>query len=63
MKDNEDKFNRLDLEKKYADAGIIRFIEKNKGNAVATLDAELKRKLKNKARIVTLKGKKKISWD
>lgn len=57
---NKDRISFIELEKKYADMGIILFAEKNKDIAVATLDKELKRELAGKARILTLENRKKL---
>jgi rRNA-processing protein FCF1 len=56
---NKGKFKFIKLKKKYADAGIKRYI-KNKKVIVATLDRELKRELKGKAKILTIRAKKKL---
>ena len=62
IRKNKSRLEKIKLEKKFVDAGINRYAEKNKNIAVATLDKELKRRLKGKARILTLKAKKKIQW-
>lgn len=41
-------FEKIDLESNYVDKGIIKFVEKNPDCIVATLDAELKKKVKSK---------------
>lgn len=57
---NKKKIRIIVLGKKFVDAGILKFVEKEKNMAVATIDKDLKRKLKLKARILTLKEGKKI---
>ena len=56
---NKEKVSVICLEKNNVDLGIIEYAN-GKNIAVATMDNELKRRLKNIARIVTLKKRKKI---
>lgn len=51
----KNEFEKIDLENNYVDKGIINFIEKNPDCIVATLDAELKKKVKSK---LVIRGKK-----
>ena len=53
------KFKVIDLKKKFVDSGIIKYAE-GKKVIVATLDAELKNKLKGKAKILTIRARKKL---
>ena len=50
------KFKKIDLEESYVDKGIKRFADKNKEIIIATLDRELKVKLKNK--LITIRRKR-----
>jgi rRNA-processing protein FCF1 len=52
------KFKKIKLEKEYVDRGIIDFAEKHREFIVATLDKEIKQKIKNKKLII--RGKKKL---
>ena len=56
---NKDKFKIIVLEKKFVDAGILAYAGKNKV-AVATLDKELKKELKGRARILAIRARKKL---
>ena len=49
-----------DLNEENTDKAIVEFAEKNKNVVVATLDRELKEALKDKAKILTIRDKKKI---
>jgi rRNA-processing protein FCF1 len=60
---NRVMFKEIDLKEDYVDRGIINYVSGKKDMAVATLDRELKRKLKGEARIVTLKARKRIYID
>tara|TARA_Y100000034_G_scaffold35372_2_gene43377 strand:- start:3014 stop:3385 length:372 start_codon:yes stop_codon:yes gene_type:complete len=51
-------FKEIDLKQKYVDKGIIQFAEKNKDIIIATLDRELKNKIKNHKLVI--RGKKKL---
>ena len=53
------KFKVIDLSKKFVDAGILKYIQ-GKKVIVATLDAELKNKLKGKAKILVIRARKKL---
>ena len=55
---NKNKFNKTDLKTKNVDGGLIKFAEKNKDVVVATLDREIKKKIKNQKLII--RGKKKL---
>ena len=57
---NKDKFNIFILEKNNVDAGILKYAEGKSNIAVATIDKKLKRQLKGRARILTLRKRKKI---
>jgi len=50
----------LDLKEENTDKAIIDFAEANKNSVIATLDKELKESLKDKARILIIRDKKKI---
>lgn len=54
---NKEKFKIINLEKKFVDAGIKRYV-KNKKIIVATMDRELKNSLNTN--ILTIRGKKKL---
>ncbi len=51
-------FQKIDIGKKYVDKGIVNYSEKNKDVIIATLDRELKNKIKNPKLII--RGKKKL---
>ncbi len=55
---NKNKFNKTDLKTKNVDEGLVKFAEKNKDVVVATLDREIKKKIKNQKLII--RGKKKL---
>ena len=57
---NKKKFEIVDLEVHFVDLGIENYVKNNKNLYVATLDNGLKRRLKNKARLLTLRKRKKI---
>ncbi len=48
--------------KKHLDNLIVNYIKENKNIGVATLDRELKKRLKNKTRILTIRGRKKLEF-
>ncbi len=52
---SRNSFEKIDLENNYVDKGIVKFIEKNPNYIIATLDAELKKKVKSK---LVIRGKK-----
>lgn len=56
---NEEKISIIELDNKYADLGIEKYAEKNK-IIIASLDKDLKKKLKGKTRILVLRAKKKL---
>ena len=64
LEKNKDKFNIISLEKKYADAGIKKYVEnavtEGKRVIVATMDKELKEALKGRARILVIRARKKL---
>lgn len=49
-----------DLKEENTDKAIVEFAEANKNSVVATLDKELKESLKDKARMLIIRDKKKI---
>ena len=51
-------FKKIDLKEKNVDKGIVKFAEKNKTIIIATLDRELKRKIKNQK--LMIRGKKNL---
>lgn len=55
---NKVKFKKIDLKTENVDKGLKDFLEKNKGIIIATLDKELKRKVKNPKLVI--RGKKKL---
>ncbi len=62
IEQNHKLWKEIDLEDNYVDRGIKKYAENNKEIIVATLDKELRRKLKGKAKFLSIKGKKKISF-
>ncbi len=61
---NWEKFEVIKSDENYADKAIIDYIDKNKRDiTVATLDRELKRKIRKKVRVLTLKARKKIQYE
>jgi len=60
---NKDKFKIIELERKYVDSGILKYVQGNTEVIVATIDKELKRKLKGIARILTIRARKKLSLE
>lgn len=58
---NKKELEIIDLGVHFVDVGIENYIT-GKEIGVATLDLKLKNRLKNKAKILTLKAKNKISW-
>jgi rRNA-processing protein FCF1 len=59
---NRDKFEMSDLDKGHVDAGIKHYVEKKKGKKiiVATMDSGLKKALKGKVKILTIRARKKF---
>jgi rRNA-processing protein FCF1 len=57
---NRKKFKKINLNSNKADEGIEIYTEENKDVIVATMDRELKKKIKRKSRILTIRNKKKI---
>ncbi|MBT96728.1 hypothetical protein CMI49_01365 [Candidatus Pacearchaeota archaeon] len=58
IKNNQSK--RIDLKQKYVDKGIIQFAKKNRNIIIATLDRELKNKIKNSKLVIRRKKKLEI---
>ena len=56
------KFEKKKVKAKDADSAIIKLAgkEKGKGNIVATMDSEIKKKLKKICKVMVIRGKKKI---
>lgn len=54
----KNKFNKIGIQGKNVDSGIIKYATKNPQAIVATLDAEIKKKTKN--RKLVIRGKKKL---
>ena len=54
----KNKFKKVNLENNYVDKGLEKFAKDNKTAVIATLDRELKKKLKNQKLII--RGKKKL---
>jgi len=55
----KDSFEIIDLNSGHVDSGIINFV-KNRKIIVATMDKELKKKLKNKVRVLSIRARKKL---
>jgi len=53
-------FKKVEFEEKYVDTALAKFAKKNKNVVVATLDRELKNKLKNSKLIIRGKNKLEI---
>jgi rRNA-processing protein FCF1 len=60
LKVQKSKFKKIKLNSKNVDNGIIDFALKNKGVIIATLDNEIKKKLKKKNNILSLRNKNKL---
>jgi len=60
IRENKKKFKIIKLKGRYVDAGIVKYAEKKK-IIVATLDKELKKKLKGNVRILGIRAKKKLA--
>jgi len=56
---NKNKFKIVDLGKKFADAGIKRYV-KGKKVVVATIDRELKRELRGRVSFLVIRARKKL---
>lgn len=54
----KNKFREIKFDMKYADKGIINYLEKNPLVVLGTMDHELKKKIKN--RIMVIRAKKKL---
>ena len=54
----KNRFNKIDLNEKNVDFGIVKYARKNPEIIVATLDTGIKRKIKNQKLII--RGKKKL---
>ncbi len=63
IQENKGNFKIIKLEKKFVDAGIVKYVQDKEKIIVATLDKELKKKLKGKTRILTLRARKKLVFD
>jgi len=57
---NKKRICVLETKGKDADSVIVNLVSKNKDFVVATADRELKNKLKGKARILNIRGKRKL---
>ena len=57
---NKNKFNKTDLKTKNVDEGLIKFAEKNKDVVVATLDREIKKRIKSPKLVIREKKKLEI---
>ncbi len=55
----KDSFEIINLNSGHVDSGIINFV-KNRKIIVATMDKELKKKLKNKVRVLSIRARKKL---
>ncbi|PIN92900.1 hypothetical protein COU61_01180 [Candidatus Pacearchaeota archaeon CG10_big_fil_rev_8_21_14_0_10_35_13] len=53
-----EKHEMIKLGKKYVDKGIIEYCKKHENIIVATIDKRLKKELKEKAKVITLRGRK-----
>lgn len=60
IKANKQKIKLISLDKKFVDKGILDYVNNKKNIAVATLDKELKRKLKGKTKIIVIRARKKL---
>ena len=56
------KVKMIKLNSGHVDAGIIKYV-RNKQVIVATMDSELKRKLKKKSKLLIIRGKKKLELE
>ena len=54
------KLEIIKLERKFVDAGIKRYVSDSQDIIVATLDKELKKAVKGKAKILTIRARKKL---
>jgi rRNA-processing protein FCF1 len=55
------KVKVITSEGKYADDAIFNLVRV--GSVVATLDLELRKRLEGRARVIVVKGQKKLSWE
>jgi len=62
---NTKKFEIIELNKKYVDSGIREYVRENskKKLIVATLDKNLKKELRGKAGILTIRARKKLELE
>jgi rRNA-processing protein FCF1 len=60
LKKEEDKFSKISLQGKNVDNAIINFANKNPETIIATLDREIKTKIKNRKMIIRDKSKLEI---
>jgi rRNA-processing protein FCF1 len=60
---NSDKIEIISLDKKYVDAGIRSYVERNMASSliIATLDKSLIADIKGKAAILTIRARKKLA--
>ncbi len=63
IRENMDKFKIVKLNESYVDKGILDYIKDKENIAVATLDKELKKKLRKRVKLLTVRGGKKIMWE
>ncbi|MAG79108.1 hypothetical protein CMI40_01910 [Candidatus Pacearchaeota archaeon] len=56
----KNSFKKIDLKQKYVDKGLIQFTKKNQNIIIATLDRELKMKIKNPKLVIRNKKKLEI---
>jgi hypothetical protein len=61
--DNEESYESIRLGNNYVDKGVIDYVKDEDNIAVATLDKELKKKVKSEARIVTIRAGKKLQLE
>ena len=61
IQENKPEFEIIKLDKKYVDAGIVDYIRNNKGVIVATIDAGLKKKIKDKVEILVIRARNKLA--
>jgi len=64
IKKNKNKFKIVRLEGKYVDSGIKKYIKGRESRViVATLDREMKKVVRGKAGILTIRGRKKFALE
>ncbi|MAH03369.1 hypothetical protein CMI39_01130 [Candidatus Pacearchaeota archaeon] len=57
----KNSFKEIDLKQKDVDKGLIQFAKKNRNIIIATLDRELKNKIKNSKLVIRIKKKLEIT--